>query len=89
MRWRRERRQLGVRMMAQWYEHLNNDQIIEHMQEVHQDEPPQADDDSEAEDGGCVECCPVTHQNAMEMFDQCLTWLRHQPEASTYNLGVL
>ncbi len=31
------------------------------------------------------EKCPMTHSEAAHMFEQCLTWLEHQPEANQYN----
>ena len=33
--------------------------------------------------------CPVSHSAAAHMFEQCLTWLEYQPEASVYNTSVL
>ena len=42
-------------------------------------------DDSEAEPDSEEETdlpCPVSHSRAMDMFDECLTWLQQQPEAS-------
>ena len=33
--------------------------------------------------------CPVSHVEAMQMFDGCLTWLRAQPEASVENTSTL
>lgn len=47
---------------------------------------PQIDseDDSDQE-----QPCPVSHSEAAEMLEQCLTWLEHQQEASVYNTSVL
>ena len=33
--------------------------------------------------------CPITHGAAANMFDECLEWLEHQPEASLYNVTIL
>ncbi len=35
------------------------------------------------------EKCPVTHSEAAHMFEQCLTWLEHQPEANQYNTSTI
>ncbi len=32
---------------------------------------------------------PVSHSQAASMFDKCMAWLEHQPEASAYNTSVL
>jgi len=31
----------------------------------------------------------VSHRDAMEMLDKCLTWLHAQSEATSYNTSVL
>ena len=46
-------------------------------------------EEEEEEDGGGVRQCPVTHSEAASMFDKCLTWLQHQPEANQYNTSTL
>ena len=33
--------------------------------------------------------CPFSRAKAMQMFDQCLTWLRIQPEATVSNTSTL
>ncbi len=35
------------------------------------------------------EKCPVTHSEAAHMFEQCLTWLEHQPEANQYSTSTI
>ena len=35
------------------------------------------------------EKCLVSHSNAAVMFEQCLSWLEHQPEANVYNTTIL
>ncbi|XP_065834220.1 jerky protein homolog-like [Oscarella lobularis] len=49
-------------------------------------------DDSEAEPDSEEETdlpCSVSHSRAMSMFDECLTWLQQQPEATSYTTAVL
>ena len=43
------------------------------------------DDDPEEED----QCPRVSNSDAIRMFEQCLTWLEQQPEATVYNTTVL
>ena len=48
------------------------------------------DEVNEGEDEDEVEViCPITHGAAADMFDKCLHWLQHQPEASLYNVTTL
>ena len=47
----------------------------------------EGEDDCQDEEEELV--CSVTHSQAASMFDKCLTWLEHQPEASAYNTSVL
>ena len=49
-------------------------------------EPEDGDGDDREED---EEPCPVTNSDAAKMFDRCLAWLEHQPEATVYNTSVL
>ena len=44
------------------------------------------EDEDEEEDR---EPCPVSNGDAARMFEWCLTWLEHQPEATVYNTTVL
>ena len=49
-------------------------------------------DEIEPEDGDGEEDeepCTVTNSDAARMFDRCLAWLEHQPEATVYNTSVL
>ena len=41
------------------------------------------------EDDKVEEMCPITHGAAANIFDECLQWLEHQPEASLYNVTIL
>ena len=49
-------------------------------------EPEDGDRDDEKDD---EEPCPVTNSDAAKMFDRCLAWLEHQPEATVCNTAVL
>ena len=50
---------------------------------------PQLDSEEENDNSEEVSKCPVSHSAAAHMFEQCLTWLEYQPEASAYNTSVL
>ena len=47
------------------------------------------DIDSEVDHDQEEQPCPISHSKAAEMFEQCLTWIEHQPEASVYNTSLL
>ena len=47
------------------------------------------DADENAELSNRKEQCPVSHADAMRMFDDCLTWLRFQQEATVSNTSTL
>ena len=47
------------------------------------------EDDGDNEEEPDVVACPITHAQAMDMFEKCITWLQYQPEASAYNTSVL
>ena len=47
------------------------------------------DTDKNTEHSTQKEKCPVSHAEAMQMFDRCLTWLRFQSEASISNTSTL
>ena len=49
----------------------------------------EANEDDEDEDDEVEEMCPITHGAAADMFDKCLQWLQHQPEASLYNVTTI
>ena len=44
--------------------------------------------DNEVEEEG-YQACPVSNSQAASYFDQCLTWLEHQSEATIYNTTLL
>ena len=58
-------------------------EIVSQSEEV---EEVQEDDSEDEED---TVQCPVSNSDAARMFEQCLSWLEHQPEASVYNTSVL
>ena len=65
----------------------NDDEICEVvMQESSGNNEANEDED---EDDEVEEICPITHGTAADMFDKCLQWLEHQPEASLYNVTTL
>jgi hypothetical protein len=49
------------------------------------DEIKSEDEEDSEEDESCL----VTNSDAARMFERCLTWLEHQPEATVYNTSVL
>ena len=68
------------------YEHLDDDGIISYV--LTQSDTP--DDSVESDEETNVPTLPVvSHNDAMEMLDKCLTWLHAQPEATLYNTSVL
>ena len=46
-------------------------------------------DEEEDEEEEEEEPCLVTNSDAARMFESCLYWLEHQPEATVYNTSVL
>lgn len=67
-----------------------NDEIWEMvMEESSENNEAYDDDEGEDEDDEMGEVCPITHGAAADMFDKCLKWLEHQPEASLYNVTTL
>lgn len=50
---------------------------------------PEVEDEDDSEDKEEQLVCPVSHSQAASMFDKCMAWLEHQPEASAYNTSVL
>lgn len=71
------------------YEHLSDQNIVEHV--TNQDNPTDDISDEEGEISMPVvnQKCPVSHKNAMDAFDTCLTWLRFQEESSSVNTATL
>ena len=74
------------------YEQLDEDSILELVQgqgesatqyESDKDEDDVSDEEETSKD------CPVSHREALDAFQKCITWLRHQPESSACNLATL
>ena len=70
------------------YEHLHDDEIVSRVLGG-DDTVDICEDDGDNEEEPDVVACPVTHAQAMDMFEKCITWLQYQPEASAYNTSVL
>ena len=48
-----------------------------------------SDDEVEEESKKNDDACQVSNSQAAYYFEQCLTWLEHQPEATAYNTTML
>ena len=74
------------------YKHLDDDGLVNH---VAGELSGEQDSSDELDDGGPSEIPTeesihvISHQEAMDMFDKCLTWLQCQPETTPHNTGVL
>ena len=68
------------------YEHMNDTGIVDLVTNI-EIENEESDDEPEIVEGPVP--CPVTHAAAMQAFDQCLTWLRHQNESTAINTAML
>ena len=64
---------------------FTDSEICELVSKSGDNDVPSNDDDSEEED----QCPKVSNTDAVRMFEQCLTWLEQQPEATVYNTTVL
>ena len=69
----------------QGYEHLDDNPIADLVNGSDQVQEVDSDDDSETVD----EPCSISHRDAANMLNKCLTWLQHQPEATPCNTSVL
>jgi len=73
------------------YDHLDDDRIVSYVlaqSDAHASHPP--DECEESDEESDVPILPVvSHRNAMEMLDKCLTWLHAQPEATSSVLLLL
>ena len=72
------------------YEHLDDDGIVNYVL-TQSDSPPDTSIESDEEcEADILAIQPViSHKDAMEMLDKCLSWLQSQPEATPYNTRVL
>ena len=68
------------------YEHMNDTGIVDLVTNI-EIKNEESDDEPEIVEGPVP--CPVTHAAAMQAFDQCLTWLRHQNESTAINTAML
>ena len=72
------------------YEHIDNQGIVDLFMAPAEDiRDEEEDTDENAELSNQKEQCPVSHAEAMRMFDHCLTWLRFQREATVANTLAL
>ena len=67
---------------------MHDDEIVSHVLGG-DDTADICEDDGDNEEEPDVVVCPVTHAQAMDMFEKCMTWLQYQPEASAYNTSLL
>lgn len=71
------------------YEHMDEQGIVDLVTAPAEDMRDEEDADENAELSNRKEQCPVSHADAMRMFDDCLTWLRFQQEATVSNTSTL
>ena len=72
------------------YEHLDDDGIVSYVLTQSDTCSSSLPDESvESDDEELSTVAVVSHRDAMEMLDKCLTWLHAQPEATSYNTSVL
>ena len=65
---------------------MTDEEICEHVHVLTDTIEPDEDDRSE---GPEQNICPVSNSEAAHMFEKCLIWLEHQPEANLYNTCML
>ena len=72
------------------FEHLDDNGIVNLVAGSSNDE---VESEDESDDGDASEISAtdpaISHKDAMVKFDECLTWLRWQPEAAPYNVNLL
>ena len=74
------------------YERMDDDAIVDLVQQPSSGRAEESNDDDDEEEEAEEEVvvrCPVSNGQAMEAFNLCLTWLRHQRESSPHNLATL
>lgn len=64
----------------------DDDEICDMVTNKAPEEAVDSEDEEEEEDQNV---CPVSNSDAAHYFQQCLTWLERQPEASVYNTTLL
>ena len=68
------------------YKHLDVNGIVDMM---NSEDPDDIDEEEEITEDDISQPCPVSPKEAMAMFEKCLIWLRHQPEATVGNTSTL
>ena len=68
------------------YEHLDDNGIVDMM---NSEDPDDIDEEEEISKDYISQSCPVSHKEAMAMFEKCLISLRHQPEGTVGNTSTL
>ena len=68
------------------YEHLDVNGIVDMM---NSEDPDGIEEEEEISEDDISQPCPVSHKEAMAMFEKCVIWLRHQPEATVGNTSTL
>ena len=68
------------------YEHLDVNGIVDMM---NSEDPDDINEEEEISEDDISQPCPVSHKKAMAMFEKCLIWLRHQPEATVGKTSTL
>ena len=71
------------------YEHMDEQGIVDLVTASAEDMRDEEDADENAELSNRKEQCPVSHADAMRMFDDCLTWILFQQEATVSNTSTL
>ena len=56
---------------------------------VNSEDPDDIDEEEEISEDDISQTCPVSHKEAMAMYEKCLIWQRHQPEAMVGNTSTL
>ena len=75
---------LNLQEVAEWLNSDVNDSGVQ----ICGDDDTHDEHDDEAEEGQKTEC-PVLNSEATRCFEQCLTWLEHQPEATPIQHNAL
>ena len=85
------RSEISEQETTSWLENDNTDpkfqvftenEICEIAIQEESEEQQEGEEDTE-------EVCPISNATAAHMFEQCLRWSEHQPEANTYNTSML
>lgn len=63
-----------------------DNEICELVIQPNPEEDKKAEDSEQEDEEGS---CPISNSRAAHMFEQCLSWLEYQPEATVYNTSML